>query len=181
MSRSHDSTDGSAAMPNSSTGPESDASDSAQPVGDSTSRSGSVSEPWIRRGRMEDVPALLAFWDKAGENAGRPGDDAELIENLLLWDPDSIIIAESDGGIVGTVIAGWDSWRAHMYRLAVDPDSRGRGIGRSLTRAAEERLKSLGAVRFDAMVLSGNLGGEAAWEAMGYRPQNDWTRWIRFA
>lgn len=145
------------------------------------STDGSASEPWIRRGRMEDVPALLEFWEKAGENAGRPGDDAGLIENLLLWDPDSIIVAESDSGIVGTVIAGWDGWRAHMYRLAVDPDSRGQGIGRRLTRAAEERLRSLGAVRFDAMVLSGNTVGEAAWEAMGYGPQRDWMRWIRFA
>lgn len=130
---------------------------------------------------MEDVPALLEFWEKAGENAGRPGDDAGLIENLLLRDPDSIIVAESDSGIVGIVIAGWDGWRAHMYRLAVDPESRGQGIGRRLTRAAEERLRSLGAVRFDAMVLSGNTAGEATWEAMGDGPQRDWTRWIRFA
>ena len=34
--------------------------------------------------------------------------------------------------VVGTVIAGWDGWRAHLYRLAVAPDLRGRGIARQL-------------------------------------------------
>lgn len=135
----------------------------------------------IRRGGVEDVAALIEFWAMAGENAGRPSDDAELIENLIFRDPDSILVADSNGVIVGTVIAGWDGWRAHLYRLAVDPGSRGQGIGRRLTQAAEERLRSLGAIRFDAMVLSGNEVGEGAWQAMGYRPQEDWQRWVRFA
>lgn len=95
-------------------------------------------------------------------------------------DPNSLLVAESAGAIVGTIIAGWDGWRGHLYRLAVDPDSRGRGIGRLLVKAAEDRLRSLGAIRFDAMVLSGNALGEVAWEAMGYRPQKDRTRWVRF-
>jgi len=47
--------------------------------------------------------------------------------------------------------------------------------------AAEKRLRALGAIRFDAMVLSENALGGGAWEAMGYRPQDDWQRWVRFA
>ncbi|MGO1399210.1 MAG: GNAT family N-acetyltransferase [Brachybacterium sp.] len=135
----------------------------------------------IRRGDAEDVSSLLEFWAVAGENSGRPGDDAKLVESLLLRDPESILVAEFDGVIVGSIIAGWDGWRAHLYRLAVDPSSRGHGIGRLLVQAAEARLRSLGAIRFDAMVLSGNALGEHAWEAMGYRCQEDWQRWVRFA
>jgi hypothetical protein len=44
---------------------------------------------------------------------------------------------------------------------------------------AEARLRALGAPRFDAMVLSSNATGAAAWAAMGYQPQDDWTRWIK--
>lgn len=117
----------------------------------------------------------------AGENVSRPGDDAELVESLVRRDPDSMLLAEVDGVIVGTVIAGWDGWRAHLCRLAVDPSARGQGFGRLLVQAAEQRLRELGAIRFDAMVLSGNSLGEAACEAMGHRPQEEWTRWVRFA
>lgn len=31
------------------------------------------------------------------------------------------------------------------------------------------------------MVLSENALGGGAWEAMGYWPQDDWQRWVRFA
>jgi ribosomal protein S18 acetylase RimI-like enzyme len=134
----------------------------------------------LRRGESEDVPALLEFWARAGENAARPGDDAELVENLLARDPDALLVAVAGEGIVGTVIAGWDGWRAHLYRLAVDPRTRGRGVGRRLVQAAEERLRALGAIRFDAMVLSGNTLGEDAWRAMGYQPQDQWRRWVRY-
>ncbi|MBS1847410.1 MAG: GNAT family N-acetyltransferase [Actinobacteria bacterium] len=134
----------------------------------------------IRSGGTDDVVALLEFWSQAGENEARPDDDAELVEKLLRHDPGSILVAEIEGNIAGSVIAGWDGWRAHLYRLAVDPALRGLGIGRSLVQAAEDRLRDLGAIRFDAMVLSGNTLGEGAWEAMRYRPQENWTRWVRF-
>jgi len=96
----------------------------------------------IREGRPADIRALLEFWAAAGENAARPGDDAELVENLLRRDLESLLVAESAGAIIGTVIAGWDGWRAHLYRLAVDPDSRGRGTGRLLVKAAEDGARS---------------------------------------
>jgi ribosomal protein S18 acetylase RimI-like enzyme len=138
-------------------------------------------EVTIRHGVVADIPVLLDFWAIAGENASRPSDDSALIENLLDRDPESLLVAERAGEIVGTIIAGWDGWRAHLYRLAVDPQSRGQGIGRALVQSAEDRLRKLGAIRFDAMVLSDNTLGEGAWVAMGYRPQDDWTRWVKLA
>jgi ribosomal protein S18 acetylase RimI-like enzyme len=133
----------------------------------------------IRCGQRKDLEALLEFWAEAGENHGRPADRAALVEALLSHDPDSLIVAESAGSIVGTVIAGWDGWRAHLYRLAVAPGHRGRGIARVLVERAEARLRALGAIRLDAMVLTSNVAGAAAWEAMGYQPQDDWTRWVK--
>jgi ribosomal protein S18 acetylase RimI-like enzyme len=133
----------------------------------------------IRCGQRQDLKVLLEFWAEAGENHGRPADGAALVEALLARDPDSLIVAESDGSMVGTVIAGWDGWRAHLYRLAVAPSHRGRGIARMLMERAEARLRALGAIRFDAMVLTSNVTGAAAWKAMGYQPQDDWTRWVK--
>lgn len=142
---------------------------SAQPVAGVT----------IRYGQQGDIENLIEFWGEAGENHGRPADRSVLVEALLARDPESLIVAESDGVIVGTVIAGWDGWRAHLYRLAVAPSHRGQGLARLLTQHAEARLRALGAPRFDAMVLSSNVAGAAAWTAMGYQPQDDWTRWVK--
>jgi len=81
--------------------------------------------------------------------------------------------------IVGTVIAGFDGWRAHLYRLAVAPDRRRRGIGSALLERAEQRLRKLGAGRADAMVLDSNLLGRKAWAARSYQAQEEWSRWVR--
>jgi ribosomal protein S18 acetylase RimI-like enzyme len=82
--------------------------------------------------------------------------------------------------LVGSVIAGWDGWRAHLYRLAVRPDRRREGIGRALLAAAEERFAEFGASRLDAMVLDGNDLARPAWLAAGYTPQPEWSRWVKY-
>jgi ribosomal protein S18 acetylase RimI-like enzyme len=139
----------------------------------------------LRTATPADVEALLVFWRLAGENSDRlAADSAEAVRRLLDRDPDALILAEDgqrlDGDrIVGTVIAGWDGWRCHLYRFAVHPEYRRRGIGRALLAAAEHRATSLGGRRADAMVLARNNLAQHAWTASGYRPQPGWERWVK--
>ena len=135
----------------------------------------------VTRAELSDVPALVNFWELAGENDARPQDSVEVVRNLISRDPDAILLVKIDGLVVGSVIAGWDGWRAHLYRLAVHPDYRRRGIARSLLDVAEGRLRELGAGRFDAMVLKGNDLGAAAWAGRRYSPQGQWRRWVKAA
>ena len=132
-----------------------------------------------RRATRADAAEVLALWAVAAENDSRPSDDAGMIDRLLARDPDALDLAVADGRVVGTLIAGWDGWRAHLYRLAVHPQARRRGIGRALLARAADRLTALGATRIDAMVLEGNDLGQALWRAEGFRLQDDWRRWVR--
>lgn len=133
----------------------------------------------IRTATIAEAPSLIALWEIAAENDARPVDTTAAVEVLLARDPASLLVAESDGRIVGSVIAGWDGWRAHLYRLAVHPDVRRRGVGRLLLAAAREHLAELGATRLDAMVLEGNDLGQAIWHAEGFVSQQEWRRWVR--
>jgi ribosomal protein S18 acetylase RimI-like enzyme len=126
-----------------------------------------------------DTDELLALWQVAAENDTRPADTSDAVRALLSRDPDALIVARLDGRIVGTLVAGWDGWRAHLYRLAVHPAMRRRGIGRTLLAAGEQRLRSLGAMRIDAMVLQRNDLGHALWHASGYASQEQWRRWVK--
>jgi ribosomal protein S18 acetylase RimI-like enzyme len=126
-----------------------------------------------------DVPELLALWEVAAENGGRPADTAQAVLALLDRDPGACLVARHSGRIVGTLIAGWDGWRAHLYRLAVHPGMRRQGIARALLEAGAERLRALGATRLDAMVLEGNEPGQALWRVAGYTPQEQWRRWVK--
>ncbi|MGW6918451.1 GNAT family N-acetyltransferase [Kitasatospora sp. NPDC054939] len=134
----------------------------------------------LRTATAADIPALLAFWTLAAKGTSIT-DDADGVAALIARDPEALLVAElaADGTLVGTVIAGWDGWRCHLYRLAVHPDHRRRGIGRTLLDAAERRFAALGGRRVDAMVLVDNPVGHRTWTATGYTPQPQWSRWVK--
>jgi len=132
----------------------------------------------IRPATLADVPGVVTFWAVAGENDDRPADSEPAVARLVERDPEALLLALDGSELVGTVVAGWDGWRAHLYRLAVLPQRRGEGVATALLDAAQERLVGLGASRLDAMVLDGNELGQAVWRARGFRRQERWRRWV---
>jgi ribosomal protein S18 acetylase RimI-like enzyme len=135
----------------------------------------------VRTATAADIDAVLDLWSRgAGESS--IANDASQIERMLTRDPEMLLLAEEDDGhLVGSVIAGFDGWRAHVYRMAVDPSVRKGGVGRALVVAMEERFRRLGAVRSDAIVLLDNELGRSFWDALGYAPDpksDRWTRWL---
>jgi ribosomal protein S18 acetylase RimI-like enzyme len=132
----------------------------------------------IRAATADDLDAVLAFWKIAAEGTSI-SDDRDGVERLVARDPEALILAERAGELVGTVIAGFDGWRCHLYRLAVHPERRWQGIGAALLAAAQERFVRLGGRRADAMVLTRNETAHHAWQAAGYAPQEQWRRWVK--
>jgi ribosomal protein S18 acetylase RimI-like enzyme len=132
----------------------------------------------IRTATADDVDAVLAFWRTAAEGTSI-SDDLDGVARLVDRDPQSLLLAEQNGELAGTVIAGFDGWRCHLYRLAVHPDRRRQGIGSALLAAAEERFVRLGGRRGDAMVLTRNQSAHHTWRAAGYAPEEHWRRWVK--
>ncbi|MGW6309709.1 GNAT family N-acetyltransferase [Streptomyces niveus] len=139
-----------------------------------------MSKVTIRTASLAEVPALLAFWARSAEGVSIT-DDTAGVTRLIVRDPDALLVAESsdDGAIVGTVIAGHDGWRCHLYRLAVAPERRRQGIAAALLAAAHERFAALGGRRADAMVLDDNELAQHAWRNAGYEAEEQWSRWVR--
>ena len=78
------------------------------------------------------MDAVLELWQIAAENESRPADTRAAVVALLERDPAALLVAVSDTELIGSLIAGWDGWRAHLYRLAVRPDHRRPGRRASL-------------------------------------------------
>lgn len=63
-----------------------------------------------------------------------------------------LLVAVIDEHIVGSVIGGWDGWRGNVYRLAVTPEQRRKGIARRLVVEITRELFAKGATRVSALV-----------------------------
>jgi len=135
----------------------------------------------VRAAGPADIPAVLALWAAArSPNASTP-DTPQGLERLLAAAPGSLLVAEDapGGAIVGALVAAWDGWRGNMYRLAVDPAHRRRGIALELAREGERRLRVLGARRITALVAHEDADAVGLWAAAGYARDETIVRFVR--
>jgi ribosomal protein S18 acetylase RimI-like enzyme len=133
----------------------------------------------IRSAAAEDVAAVLDLWSRARSGGASTADDEIVVRRLLERDPDALLVAEVDGELVGTLVAGWDGWRGNMYRLAVSPEHRRQGIAARLVEAGERRLVAKGAGRVTALVWREDVLASSLWTAVGYTDESGIGRFVR--
>jgi ribosomal protein S18 acetylase RimI-like enzyme len=132
----------------------------------------------IREATTPDFPAILALWHSIERHTGL-SDTAEALQQFLDFSPDLFLVAEDDGRIVGTVIGGWNGWRALIARLATDESVRRRGVARSLVEEIEKRLHAHGARRVYALVDRRSAPAAPFWTAAGYSPNEQIIQFSR--
>ncbi|WP_405890995.1 GNAT family N-acetyltransferase [Streptomyces sp. NBC_00133] len=132
----------------------------------------------IRTAGAGEAETVLSFWKEAAEGMSIT-DDVAGVRGLIERDSEALILAESQGRVVGSVIAGYDGWRCSLYRLAVLPSHRRQGVSTALLQAAEQRFLAVGGRRGDAMVLEANERAQRAWGAAGYHREDHWRRWVK--
>src|SRR5258705_10380265 len=125
----------------------------------------------IRPARSEEVEQVLGLWREA-ETAPSVTDNREEVLKLLAEPAAVLLVAEADGRLVGTVIGGWDGWRGNIYRLAVAPRYRRRGLPRPLVAEAARPPHRVGARRSTAPAEGDHPRATAFWgwlPAPGFR------------
>jgi ribosomal protein S18 acetylase RimI-like enzyme len=137
----------------------------------------------VRPARRSEIPAVLALWREA-DAVPSISDDPASLHRLLDASEDALLVAETatpgaGGRLVGTIVAGWDGWRGNLYRLAVLPTARRRGIALRLVAEAEGRLAEKGAIRLSALVMSEHDPAVALWLAAGYAHDPRVGRFVR--
>ena len=135
----------------------------------------------VRPCRPEECSTILELWQDAGSTPS-VSDSIDALELTLQSDGELLLIAEYEGKVVGTVMGGWDGWRGNIYRLAVLPEYRRRGIGRQLVREIEKKIVSKGARKISILMEKSEDTAIAFWDAMKndeYRPDDRFIRYTK--
>jgi ribosomal protein S18 acetylase RimI-like enzyme len=123
----------------------------------------------VRTYRDSDRPEVVALWNTVFGYEGAYNDPDVSIRRKLNAQPDLLFVADLDGHVVGTIMAGYDGHRGWIYSVAVSPNHRRRGVGSSLMQHAEQALTELGAPKINLQVRSSNSGVVPFYQSLGFR------------
>jgi ribosomal protein S18 acetylase RimI-like enzyme len=134
----------------------------------------------IRPCRAAECAGVLALWQAYHAPSGT--DSLEAVVRLVEDFDGHLLVAASEGRIIGAVVAGWDGWRGHLHHLAVHPDARRQGVARALVEAADRLLIAKGAKRIAVLVEHDNpeaIGFYESLQSLGYSLDTRMQRYVR--
>ena len=91
----------------------------------------SPSFPTIRHATRDDVDGLLALWERSGAHPSATDTPHDLGRVVDAPHAAVLVAVAGDDALVGSLIATFDGWRGHFYRMVVDPKLRRLGLARA--------------------------------------------------
>jgi ribosomal protein S18 acetylase RimI-like enzyme len=121
----------------------------------------------VRAFQGADREGLISLWSAC--DLLRPWNDPDRdIDRKLAQDPDGLLVVETDGVVIGSVMVGYDGHRGWVNYLAVHPAHRTRGLGRLLMAAAEDHLTACGCPKVNLLIRTSNSTALGFYQRLGY-------------
>lgn len=133
----------------------------------------------LRVYRDEDFGPVTALWRDAGLDHA-PNDPAYDIPLMRDAPNCELFLAEDEGKLLGSVMVGHDGHRAWVYRLAVVPEQRKRGVAKALMRQAEGWAALRGMRKIQLMIRPENKPVVDFYAHLGYvtQPRTIMAKWL---
>lgn len=130
---------------------------------------------------INDYEAAIDLWSSSEGVRLRGADSREGIEKYLLRNPGLSFVAvlereagrETDGKVVGTIMAGHDGKRGYIQHLSVADSHRRAGIATQLVSLCLEALKKEGILKSHLMILAENETARKFWVNQGWVCRSD--------
>jgi len=129
----------------------------------------------IEKMDIKDYKEIIKLW-KNTEGVGLSGNDdsKKSIKMFLKKNQNTCFVAKyKKKKIIGTIMAGNDGRRGHIYHLMVKPDHRKNGIGKKLLEKTEKSLQKEGIRKIFLVAFKENNSGNIFWEGNGYKIRED--------
>lgn len=122
---------------------------------------------------IKDYEAAIALWSESKGVKLRDADSREGIDKYLLRNPGLSFVAEVEGELVGTIMAGHDGKRGYVQHLLVADSHRRLGIASQLVSLCLEALKNEGILKSHLMILPENEAAQNFWANQGWAYRSD--------
>ena len=130
--------------------------------------------PYTEVELIEDFDQVHALWMSIKGFGIRSVDDSrEGVERFLKRNPNTSVVAEEDGKIVGAILCGHDGRRGCLYHVCVDVNHRMKGIGKAMVVFTMEALKKEGINKVSLIAFTQNDIGNAFWKEIGWTKRED--------
>ena len=128
----------------------------------------------IRPMRMSDYEEVHALWMTIQGFGIRAIDDgAEDVERFINRNPETSVVAVTDGRIVGSILCGSDGRQGTLYHVCVAGDYRRIGIGRQMVGYCMRQLRKMRINKVSLVAFTSNQVGNAFWRGIGWKKRED--------
>jgi len=121
----------------------------------------------IRPFHVNDEAEVIRLWEQC-ELVVPQNDPADDIVRKLKVQPELFLVGLMQGRIITTIMAGYEGHRGWINYLAVDPEYRRKGFGRTMIEAVEEKLSRMGCPKINLQVRETNLEVIEFYKRLGY-------------
>jgi len=118
--------------------------------------------------QVSDHEQLMQLWQSCPGLSLRDSDSIEGLDRYLRRNPGLSFVAEQEGAIVGSLMAGHDGRRGYIQHLAVAPLLRQQGVASRLVEHCLQALKDEGIAKSHVHVQDSNSLGRDFWSRRGW-------------
>lgn len=121
----------------------------------------------VRNCLEADIPGVLALMQSV-KLSWEPADNEAAYCTQLAHDPESILVLEYKGALIGAVIWVYAPWASFLFHLAIASEYQGKGYARFLEQGVERRAQARGTTSMHGYVLPANAQSLKFFGKRGY-------------
>jgi ribosomal protein S18 acetylase RimI-like enzyme len=135
----------------------------------------------IKAAGSTDESEVIALWRTCGLVVSHNDPVTDYRRALGKPNSDILVGAVSDEMIIASTMVGHDGHRGWLYYVAVHPEYRLKGFGRSIVDAGEKWLNARGVAKAKLMIRETNTQVAAFYEQIGFKtiPRTLMEKWLR--
>ncbi len=122
---------------------------------------------------MSYYEKVITLWRSCDGIGLSDADSKDNLSAYLKRNSSLSFVAENRNKVIAAVLCGHDGRRGYLHHLAVHPDFRHRGIGRSLVDKCIAALQRIGIQKCHLFIFNSNTAGIRFWEQIGWQYRRD--------